>query len=114
MAKIKVKSPLESAVQNTICEYLTLKRAFFWRQNTAPTIQKNGDKWSFRRMPKYAIKGVADIIVIGKNGQAIFLEVKRVGVKQSPEQKEFQIRAELKGAIYHVVSSLDDVVKIGL
>jgi hypothetical protein len=70
--------PFESEIQSAICDYLFLRKHIFWQQNTLPTVQKSNDGWSFRRMPKYAIRGVADIIV-AHVGRPYFLEVKRVG-----------------------------------
>jgi len=63
-----------------------------------PIIQKSESGWSFRRMPKYAMRGVADIIVI-HTGRLSFLEVKRPGTYQSPDQKEFQKLAGSAGAL---------------
>lgn len=105
---------LEKDIQNTICEYLARKKHFFWRQNTAPTIQKSGDQWAFRRMPKYAMKGVPDILIVTDGGYMVFLEVKRKGSKQSPDQIVFQERCKEKGCEYYVVHSLEEVIEIGL
>jgi hypothetical protein len=103
------KPPLEKEIQNSICEYLELKRLFFWRQNTTPVYDTT--RKAFRSMPKYSLKGVADIIVI-KNGATIFLEVKRPKGKQSEDQIEFERLSKKNGAQYYVVTSLDDVMKI--
>ena len=65
-------SEKESNIQYAICDYLAYRKVFFWRQNTSPTVQKSGDGWAFRRMPKHSRRGVPDIIVI-KNGQFIGL-----------------------------------------
>ncbi len=64
-------------------------------------------------MPKYAMRGVSDIILV-HTGPPYFLEVKREGTYQSPEQKAFQQQAEKAGAHYAVVRSIDDVQAIGL
>jgi hypothetical protein len=103
----------ESQIVSAICDYLAAKRYFFWRQNTAPAIQKSADGWAFRRMPKHAKRGVSDIILVHV-GQPYFLEVKRRGTYQSPEQKAFQAEAEKAGALYAVVRSIDDVQALGL
>jgi len=47
-------------------------------------------------------------------GRPYFLEVKRPGTYQSPEQKDFQKGAEAAGALYAVVRSIDDVQALGL
>ncbi len=64
-------------------------------------------------MPKYSMRGVADIIVVHV-GRPYFLEVKRQGTYQSPDQKTFQATAEKAGARYAVVRSIDDVMALGL
>lgn len=107
-------NPLEKDIQRTICEYLfNLKHYFGWRQNTAPTIQKSGDKWAFRRMPPYTVKGTPDICLI-KDGRFIGLEVKRPGGKQSDDQKQFELNCKKAGADYFVVTSIEDVIALGL
>jgi hypothetical protein len=55
-------------------------------------------------------RGIADIIVIHV-GRPYFLEVKRPGSYQSPEQIAFQVAAEKEGALYAAVRSIDDVQK---
>jgi hypothetical protein len=64
-------------------------------------------------MPKYTPKGIADIIVVHV-GRPYFLEVKRPGTYQSPEQKEFQRNAEKHDALYAVVRSIEDTQALGL
>jgi hypothetical protein len=75
-----------SDIQRSICDYLSYRKHFFGRQNTAPSVQKAADGWKFHRMPKYAMRDVPDIIVV-HNGRPYFLEVKRNETYQSPEQK---------------------------
>lgn len=99
----------ESEIQNAICEYLSLKRYFFWRQNTAPTVQSINGQAQYRRMSKYALRGVPDIIVV-HDGKVIFIEVKRPKGKLSEFQEDFQKRCIEEKVDYHIVYSLDDVV----
>ena len=105
----------ETDIQATICEYLQLKmnqnKLLFWRANTTSVYDPT--RKVFRSMPKYALKGVADIIVI-KDGFAIFLEIKKKGTYQSKEQKEFERLAKLNGSEYYVIRDLDEVIEIGL
>ena len=56
-------------------------------------------------MPKYALKGVPDIIVI-KQGRFIGLEVKTKDGRLSADQVEFGRRAKEQGAEYCVVRQL--------
>ena len=100
---------LERNIQLTICDYLALKKYFFWRQNTNPIFADG----KFRAMPKYSKNGVPDIILV-KNGIFIGLEVKRPKSKQSENQLLFQEELEKAGGKYAVVTSLDDVINLGL
>lgn len=104
--------PLESEVQAAICEYLTLRRAFFWRQNTSPVYDTK--QQVFRRMPKFALPGVPDIILIQKGGIVCFLEVKRPGGHLDPNQVIFKDRCQALGAAYHLVTSVEEVMALGL
>jgi len=99
----------EVDIQNSICEYLALKKQFFWRQNNAP-IFSNGRYFA---MPKYSKHGIPDIILI-KDGIFIGLEVKTPKTKQSDNQKVFEEGLKEAGGQYHVVTSIDDVIEIGL
>ena len=111
MKNIKSKVPLEKDIQRAICDYLALKKYFFWRQNTGAIMDfKSG---GFRAMPKYSMTGVPDIIVI-RDGWFIGLEVKRPNTKQSPAQKDFEKGCKDAGGEYWVVRSIEDVKEIGL
>ena len=101
----------EKDIQDSICAYLSLKKLFFWRQNVNPIY--NPKSGSYRKMPKYSLTGVPDIILI-KDGKFWGLEVKRPKGKQSPNQVEFEERCKKAGGEYHVVTSLEDINKIGL
>lgn len=103
---------LEKEIQLAICDYLALKKYFFWRQNTVPMY--DAKLGFYRMMPKYAMKGVPDIILIGKQGFVVFIEVKRKGQKLSEHQELFKRECEKLGATYLVANSLDDVIKFGL
>lgn len=107
-----LKKPLERDIQLACCQYLELKRHFFWRQNTTPTFDVT--KKTFRSMPKYALKGVPDIVVIGKNGKFIGLEIKRPGGKLRDEQRLFKEMSEDKGAEYHLITDVTQLKEIGL
>lgn len=106
-------STSETDIQRSICDYLALRHHFFWRSNTAPTVQKSAEGWAFRKMPKYGMRGVPDIIVI-KDGFFVGLEVKAAKGRQSPEQIAFEDRVKEAGGEYYVVKSIDEVREIGL
>lgn len=103
------KPPLEKDIQRAICDYLALRRYFFWRQNTGGLYREG----RFFSLPKFAKRGVPDIILI-KNGRPYFLEVKRPGTYQSVDQKQFELEATNAGAVYAVLRSVDDAIALGL
>lgn len=105
-----MRPALERDIQLAICDYLALRRYFFWRANTIPAPAKDG---GFRAMPKYGMTGVPDIIVV-KDGRFIGLEVKRPGGKVSEAQAEFARACMRAGGRYEVVRSVDDVQRVGL
>lgn len=102
---------LEKDIQLAICDYLALRRYFFWRQNTGGVFDV---KAGFHRpMPKYSLNGVPDILLI-KDGMFVGLEVKQPKGKQSDNQKEFEKRCKENGGVYYLVTSIDDCIDIGL
>jgi len=104
----------ESDIQASICDYLEIRRRFFFRVNNIPAFNKNVDgSIRMRRLPKHTPRGLPDIIVI-VGGVFYGLEVKKEGGKQSPEQKIIQKDIEAHGGKYFVVKSIDDVKAIGL
>jgi hypothetical protein len=103
---VKKKPPLESEILREICEALQEKGIFFWRTNNMPSLGRFGvdGKARFRAMPKFAAKGVADILCV-HNGHFIALEVKRPGGKLRPEQAEWGTRVVVNGGYYYRVDS---------
>jgi len=104
----------ETEIQSAICDYLTLRRIFYYRQNNIPAtfIDGTGNR-QFRRLPKHTPRGIPDILAI-KDGRPIFLEVKAEKGKQSEAQIDFEYSAVKAGAQYAVVRSIEDVQAIGL
>src|SRR5690349_12013588 len=102
---------MESEVLRAICEYLALRKVFFFRSNNQPIFDPA--RKVFRALPKYTMKGIPDIIAI-KDGRFIGIEVKTDKGRQSPEQKEFEQLCSKHGGKYIVVRSIDDVQAIGL
>lgn len=109
-ASFIIMSQLEKENLNAICDYLALKKYVFWRNNTTPIYDKT--KQIFRRMPKYGMRGVSDIILL-LDGKAWFLEVKAEKGKQSPDQRRFQDMVEKTGNYYKVVRTIEDLEKLG-
>jgi hypothetical protein len=103
----------ENDLQNAICEYLTLKKYFFWRNNNVPMVYKTPTgEMRFRKLGKYAMKGIPDIIVITDGGFAVFIEVKAPKSYQSKEQKEFEKRVKDLGGEYYVIKKIEEVLQI--
>jgi hypothetical protein len=101
----------ETDILRAICDYLALRKHFFWRNNNVPVYDTQ--RGAFRAMPKYTLKGLPDIELI-KDSCWVGLEVKtRIG-KQSPEQKEFEKRCKENGVEYYIVRSVEDVQRLGL
>ncbi len=110
---VKLKPPLESVVQNEICEMLTGLGVFFWRSNNIPSLGRFGvdGKARFRALPKYTPKGIADIICVF-NGKFVALEVKREGAKLRPEQAEWGCAVVKNGGNYYKVCSAQEAAHI--
>ena len=101
----------ETEIQNAICEYLAVKRHFFWRSNNTGVYDPT--RKIFRAMPKYAKHGVPDIIVI-RDGFFIGLEVKTPKGRLSEHQKTFHKECKEVGGEIYTVRSIDDVINLGL
>lgn len=112
MANKNIKKELEKDIQNACCQYLALKKYFFWRQNTTPIY--NISLKMFRSMPKYAKKGVPDIILIHKERGTIYLEVKRPGNKLNVDQVVFEEACKKLNQEYHIITNIEDLQKIDL
>lgn len=101
----------ETDILRAICDYLALRRHFFWRSNNVPVYDTQ--RGAFRALPKYTLKGLPDIELI-KDSCWVGLEVKTHIGKQSPEQKEFERRCKENGVEYYVVRGVEDVQRLGL
>ena len=95
----------ESDIQKSIIDYLTIKKVFFWRQNSGAVVTES------KRFIRMGITGAPDIFIV-KNGQIIGLEIKTLKGRQNENQKNFQEMFEKAGGIYYLVRSLDDVIKV--
>ena len=85
----------EGAVKKQICEWLELKRTFFW-------IQVSGGKFGGRRYSSRFIRvGVSDILGMW-DGTLLAIEVKAPGGRVSDEQKKFLREVEEQGGIAFV------------
>lgn len=103
--KYYVKSN-EKLVQKSIVDYLTLKRYFFYRNNTGAF------KTEWGGFVKFGALGSPDIILVNK-GQFVGIECKDKQ-KQSDDQKEFQRKLEEAGGLYILAHSIDDLTAHGI
>lgn len=112
---VKLKAPLESAIQNEICEALQARGIFFWRSNNIPSLGRFGvdGKARFRSLPKFTPKGIADILCVVR-GTFVAMEVKRPGkyVYLRPEQAEWGTALALNGGIYAKVCSVEEALAL--
>lgn len=100
----------ESEIQSQIIDYLNYRvDLFFQRTNNTPVYDEKNTK--YRRMAKGQKNGFPDIVVIRK-GVFIGLEVKTLTGKQSKYQKDIEKEIKANGGQYHIVRSLQDVIKI--
>lgn len=111
------KKILEKDIQREICEYLTNKGIFFWRNNNVPIFGRSNDGIKrFRAMPKYTPKGLPDIICLHK-GIFLGLEVKRPESflkNGTPEQRLICQKIIVNGGVYKIVFSVSDVENLFL
>jgi len=106
MAKVS-----ENDVVSGICNYLSYRPWYFWRQNNIGTYDRKNE--TYRSLPKFSVRGVPDILVLAFN-TIVFVECKTDTGKQSEAQKEFQAEVESRGYTYILARSVDDVINAGL
>ncbi len=105
----------ESSVQATIRDYLVMRGAVVIRLNSGVMPTPDGAR-QFAANTWHApghqreTAGAPDLLVMYR-GTPFAVEVKRVGGRQSPEQREFQAAWESAGGWYILASSLDDVMR---
>lgn len=102
-----MKSPLESAIQKSLIDYLKLRGHIVVRFNNIP-IEKNGVKIPVRQ------RGVSDLLVCRKGGQFVAVEVKRPHTKPTPEQEAFLGSVTAAGGLGFVARSIEDLQQHGL
>ena len=102
----------ESELVRAICDYLSLRKYFFWRSNNTPIYDPVGKK--FRAMPKYTMRGIPDVIILKEGGVAVFLEAKTEKGVLSPFQKDFQEKCNQLKANYHIIKDVSQLKEIGL
>ena len=93
----------EKEIQKVISEYLTLKRIFFYRNNSGAFRSEGGGFYRF------GATGSPDIVAVIR-GKYIGIEVKTERGILSPGQKQFKENLEKAGGIYLVVRSLNELL----
>lgn len=118
-----MEKKLEKDIQREICDWLYSKGVFFWRENTIPVFQRDNRGARFRAMPKYAIKGLPDIMCV-RDARFIGLEVKRpnrntgdraskyAATGSTPAQLSAAEKIRANGGFYHIVTSLAEAIDI--
>jgi len=101
------KNGTENEILNAIAEYLWYNRIFFYRNNN--TSIYDAKRKAYRKMPKWSIAGVSDIVAVLPNGQACYIEVKKEGSYLSQAQKDFIEAVKENGGIAFVARSVEDV-----
>lgn len=101
----------EDKIQSSICTFLSIKKVFYFSvPNSAAG--KTSMARAMRLKATGLKAGVADLVVLDKDGRAIFLEVKTQKGRLSPKQLDFKNLCEFLGYPYYVVRSVEDVKPI--
>jgi len=110
--KKQEKRILEVDRMKNICTFLENRGMLFWRNNNISVFgRNNAGNMVHRAMPKFARKGVPDIILIFR-GYFIGLEVKQPKNEQSPDQIKFEQDVIKHGGFYHVVHDTMEVADL--
>lgn len=103
--KLKLTSLTEKQIEHEILFLLNVKyKIAAMKLNNIGAYDTKSK--SFRRPSKWALKGVADIFAFPN----MWIEVKKPGCYQSPEQKAFEQLTKNNGGIYFVVKCESDLV----
>jgi hypothetical protein len=94
----------ERDIQKTVCDWLTLRGFFWYRQNVGGA--KFGAQWV-----KFGLKGLPDVVVI-VSGIYVGLEFKRPGGFLSEAQEFCKQLIKNAGAEYVEVKSLEDAQRV--
>lgn len=104
---MKSKNLNEQDIQNLILNWLNLKGIFAFRVNTTGVFDP--EKKIYRKMGKFSLKGVSDIIGILPDGRFLAIEVKSAKGKPTKEQTAFINKINSKNGLAFVAYSLEDV-----
>lgn len=101
-----MKKETENDVRNACLQYLTLvKRWWAFRTNNTPVYDPRIKRYrAFTGEP-----GMADIYAL-HDGVSYWVETKKPGGKQSEEQKTFERNVKLRGGVYLLVESVEQLI----
>lgn len=107
----------EGRVLRGCLDYLALAGIFHFRNNNAPVPikVKEGGAWRMKGFRKSATPGLPDIIGIctvrgaGVWAMPLAVEVKSARGKQSPAQRDFELRWGAAGGLYLLVRSVEEL-----
>jgi hypothetical protein len=103
MKKPSPTNSLTDAVVNCLnMRYL----CFAWRQNTTGTYRAD-----LKRFVAPPSTGVSDILCCYR-GRLLCLEIKKPREKLKPSQQLFREKVEAAGAIYAIITNLDDLIAL--
>lgn len=103
-----INKPKETEVQSSIMDFLLMKKIYCWRNQSG--VVYDHITGNYRRLSKYQLKGVSDILGILPSGQFFAIEVKRdKSSKPSDDQVEFIRNIIKNNGIAFVAHSIDDV-----
>lgn len=102
----------ESIVQRNALFYLQKLELFgilrVWRQNTGMA-QYEDSKGKQRRV-RFGTPGISDICGYMRDGRALFIEIKKEGLKKgTPHQEAFIANAKRMGCIAFIAQSNEDI-----
>lgn len=98
----------EKAIQNTILEYLKLKKIFAWQNDSVGIYDLQKKKFRFNPTK---MKGVADIIGIYRS-KFLAIECKSQNGRLNENQKHFLDRVVKEGGISIVARDIKDVEEV--
>ena len=96
---MKLRDKTETEIVREICQYLTARNIFHWRDKSGHT----GGK-------RYGKSGVADILGIYK-GRPLAIEVKCPNGATRSEQYKFLTEFQNRGGIQFIARSLEEVME---
>lgn len=110
---MKENGQTESQIQQDCLKWFALQYPLLWQEGMLFHIPNEGirlGKMGARVKREGVVRGVADLcLCISRGGyNALYIEMKKPGSYQRPEQKEWQRNTEKHGNRYVVCKSLDD------